>query len=108
MRFFEKPDFREEKEFQRFGKKLLFGLLVIVEVLILLDQVSIAVETHRWGTLLSTFGIEIVLTVSEAVKLFAVKGFRNKIYCYVIDFVAAFILTAVTAARTFAPSTSSF
>lgn len=96
MRFFEKPDFREEREFQRFGKKLLFGLLVIVEVLILLDQVSIAVETHRWGTLLSTFGIEIVLTVSEAVKLFAVKGFRNKIYCYVIDFVAAFILTAVT------------
>lgn len=95
-KFFEKPDFKEEKEFLSFGKRFLFALLVVVEILILLQQVSAAVAGKRWGSLAATLGIEVVLTVSEAIKLFAVKGFRNKIYCYVIDFVAAFILTAVT------------
>lgn len=95
-KFFEKPDFKEEKEFLSFGKRFLFALLIIVEILILLQQVSAAVAGKRWGALAATLGIEVVLTVSEAIKLFAVKEFRNKIYCYVIDFVAGFILTAVT------------
>ncbi len=96
LKFFEKPDFKEEKEFFLFGKRLIFILLVVVEFLILLPQISTAVNTRRWSSLAATLGVEVVLTVSEAVKLFAVKGFRNKIYCYIIDCVAAFVLTAVT------------
>ena len=95
-KFFEKPDFKEEERFFSFGKKLLFGILILVELLILLQQAGAAFRLHKWGALAATLGIEAVLTVSEAVKLFAVKEFKNKVYCYVIDCVAAFVLTGVT------------
>ena len=101
LRFFEKPDFRVEREFLAFGKRLLFTLLIVAEVLIFLQMLPLAFREHRWGALAATLGIECVLLVSEAVKLFAVRGFRNKIYCYVVDFVAAFILTAVTGGSTY-------
>ena len=96
FRFFEKPDFRVEKEFLAFGKKLLFTLLIIAELFVLLQMIPSAFREGRWAALAATVGIEAVLTVSEAVKLFAVRGFKNKICCYIIDFVAAFLLTAVT------------
>lgn len=96
MRIFEKPDFRVEREFLRFGKRLLFILLVLTELLVFLQMLPPAFRQNRWAALAATLGIEAVLSVSEAVKLFAVRGFRNKIYCYVVDFVAVFILTAVT------------
>ena len=95
-RFFEKPDFKDEENFLRLGRGLLFGILVFVEILILLQQAGRAVASHKWWWLAATLGVEAVLTISEAIKLFAVKGFRNKVYCYVIDFVAAFVLTGVT------------
>ena len=84
------------ERFFSFGKKLLFGILILVELLILLQQAGAAFRLHKWGALAATLGIEAVLTVSEAVKLFAVKEFKNKVYCYVIDCVAAFVLTGVT------------
>ena len=63
-----------------------------MELLILLQQAGAAFRLHKWGALAATLGIEAVL----AVKLFAVKEFKNKVYCYVIDCVAAFVLTGVT------------
>lgn len=96
LRFFEKPDFRVEKEFIEFGKRLLFAVLLIAEVLILLQFVPSAVRGRKWWALSAAIAIEIVLAVTEAVKLFAVRGFRNKICCYVIDFVAAFAITVLT------------
>lgn len=96
LKFLEKLDLREKDRMVRFGKWLLFALLILVEGLILLQQISASVQSGNWAALVAAIGIETVLTVSEAVKLFAVKGFRNKICCYLIDFVAAFVLTAVT------------
>ena len=88
-RFFEKPDFKDEENFLRLGRGLLFGILVFVEILILLQQAGRAVASHKWWWLAATLGVEAVLTISEAIKLFAVKGFRNGAfqspllkYCY--------------------------
>ena len=77
MRIFEKPDFRVEREFLRFGKRLLFVLLVLTELLVFLQMLPPAFRQNRWAALAATLGIEAVLSVSEAVKLFAVRGFRN-------------------------------
>lgn len=96
LKFLEKADFKEEERIVLLGKRLIFVFLIVAELLILFQPIGTVVSSHRWGAFVTTLGVEVVLTVSEAIKLFVLKGVRRKIPCYVIDCVAAFVLTAVT------------
>lgn len=95
-KYLEKTDVRHAALFVRFGKLLLFSLLVVTEILVLLQQLGIAVGTERTTVLFISLGVVAILTLSEAIKLFALKRFVGRAVCYGVDFLAMLALTVVT------------
>ena len=82
FRVFGKYDFRDKEQFIRFGKWLLFVLLIMLEFFMLLKHF----DTHGlldWKMLVAILVIEAVFTVSQALKLFVFK--TNKMRLYAID-----------------------
>ena len=75
----------------RWGNTVIFGLLLLVELLLLMNN---------WGTVF--FGIRAFwvllpvtafLAAENAVKLWAIKGFARRIPCYVLDILCLTVLT---------------
>ncbi len=95
IRLFGKYDIRDEQQFIKLGKWLIFIILVIMEGLIVLQHVDHFSERGGWGMLIAILAIETVLTLSEALKLFIVK--QGRVIFYVIDAAAAccFMFTTV-------------
>lgn len=88
MQLFGKYDFHNEKQFLSLAKWLVFIALIVMDAIMLLQQLSLLQEIGwvRFGLFLGT---EVLLTVSVALKLFAVKSDKGKIILYVLDGVAA-------------------
>lgn len=84
LRLFGKYDVRNEQQFIYFGKWLIFLVLVFVEILILLQRFYVFATHGGWGVLLSTLIVETVLTLSQSLKLFAVKNGKNRTAFYVL------------------------
>ncbi|MBQ8884806.1 MAG: sensor histidine kinase [Clostridia bacterium] len=95
-KYLEKMDVRQAAMFVRFGKWLIFSLLVFTELIVFLEQLSIAVSTGKSVALFIVIGVEALLTVSEALKLFVMRSLRGRAPCYGVDFLATLFLTALT------------
>ena len=71
------------------GKWVLFGLLVLVELLILLQHVENLILTKDWFTFTILFAAAFILTIAEAVKLFLWKQEHHRMVFYFIELGAA-------------------
>lgn len=78
------------------GKWVIFGLLLLVEVLILLQRVEMLILTKDWFTFFLLFGATLVLTVAEALKMFILKKEKYNFVFYGIEAVAACGFVVVT------------
>ena len=88
VRLFGKINFKNEAQFLYFGKWLVFFALLIIEVLMFVQQIDEFKGEKGWIKLVVLLSLAIVLTASEAVQLFAVRG-KAKFVFYSIDAVAA-------------------
>ena len=92
-KFFERIDLRDEKKIVTWGKRTIFTLLIIVELLIfvqMFDRSIPFVSPRFWVAL----GGILLLTVVETLKLFFVTGKTARVFCYVFDFTASFAIIA--------------
>ena len=55
------------------GKWVIFGLLLLVEVLLLLQHIEILVKTQNWVKFTILFAAALVLTIAESLKMFILK-----------------------------------
>ena len=82
-----KYDFHNEKSFLSFTKWLVFVALLVLDAVMILQQLS---TLHLgWLRFVLFLVTELVLTVSVALKLFAIKSDKGKIVFYVLDGIAA-------------------
>ena len=89
VRLFGKYDFRNEGQFISFCKWLLYILLLLVEGLVIWQQLTTAIDSGKWGMFVALLIVVAVLTLSEALMLFAVPRSRGKIVFYIFDALAA-------------------
>lgn len=85
VRLFGKYDFRNEKQFICFGKWLIFSLFLFVEGLIVLQQLDEALEKQKWWSFSIVLALCLALSVSVALKLFAIERNRDKVVFFVLD-----------------------
>ena len=95
----ESLNWRNAQTYFALGKILLFVFLLIIESFILIPQIVLARQTHSYAGLILVCVSVAVLTGAEIVRLAALKQFRAKLWCYALDSMAAFCLTAVTGSR---------
>ena len=88
LRLFEKYDIRNEAEFSRFGKWVIFIVLVLVETFILLQHFDLMTAVNL-PKLFAIIIVETVLTASEAVKLFVLKSGKVRMSFFVFDVLLA-------------------
>ncbi|MBO5736272.1 MAG: sensor histidine kinase [Clostridia bacterium] len=93
--FGDDESFQEDRLFF-IGKWVIFGLLLLVEVLILLQHMEILVKTKNWGKFTILFGASLVLTVAEALKMFILKKEKYNLVFYGIEALAACGFVVVT------------
>ncbi len=77
-----KYDFRDNGPVVVFGKWLLFGLLIVIEILILLEHFE-DYGKKAWNTFIFIIGLEVLLTLSQALKLFLFGS--KKMWLYELD-----------------------
>ena len=88
VHLFGKINFRNEAQFLYFGKWLVFFFLLTVEVLMILQKVDAFREDKGWIKLVVLLSLVTLLTTSEVIQLFAVRG-KARFVFYSIDAVAA-------------------
>lgn len=96
VQLFGKYDIRNEARFVYFCKWLIFALLLIVEAFVLLDAIEHWIAQGEWRPFVHIAALTMVLTASEGMKLFAVKGGGVRTIFYVIDAVAASLIIFFT------------
>ena len=96
IEFLKKPDFNQESSLVFFGKILLFSLLVFFEIVIIAQHAVEWANLDDWWRIGLTVFVELILTGTEAYKLFIVKSGTGKIVCYVLDFISSFLLVIIT------------
>ena len=89
VRLFGWDDVRSEEQFHRYGKKLFFILLVLVEVLVLLQRIGDFLNGGDLWSLLVSFAVTLTLTIPMALQLFAVKKEKGKTSFFITEAVAA-------------------
>lgn len=75
----------------KYGKVLIFVLLVAAEIV--LAAVSRNIRYGNVAALWVILPVEVVLMVENAIKLWALRSFRQKIFCYVLDTLLLLVLT---------------
>ncbi len=83
-----------EIELLKYGKPLIFVLLVTVEIILFVNNMNSIVTGVKvmWVLVL----LEALLLIENAVKLWALKTFRQRIICYVLDSLLLLLLTYFT------------
>ena len=79
------------------GKVLIFLALVLVEIIIAVDCRDTRVEGIR--ALLVILPVSAALAAENAVKLFALRSFKQRIVCYVTDLLFLLVLTYFSGGR---------
>lgn len=79
------------------GKVLIFLALVLVEIIIAVDCRDARVEGVR--ALLVILPVSAALAAENAVKLFALRSFKQRIVCYVTDLLFLLVLTYFSGGR---------
>ena len=85
VRLFGKYDIRNEAQFLFLGKWLIFATLLFVEALIVLQQLDLAMRAGKWWKPILFSSLGVVLSISFALKLFAIRGRGKKVVFYVLD-----------------------
>lgn len=88
VRLFDKLNFKNEELFLFFCKWMVFFALIIAELLMMLQMKNDFKKENGWITLVVLISLISVLTASEAVQLFAVRG-KVKFVFYAIDALTA-------------------
>lgn len=88
-RLFGEGEDLQEDRLLLIGKWVLFGLLVLVELLILLQRVENLILTKDWFTFSVLIAAAFILTVAEAVKLFFWTQEHHRMVFYFIEIGAA-------------------
>ena len=101
LRAFFRRLFGTEEEIQEdkllfIGKWIIFGLLLIVELLILLQHAERLVVTKNWWGFSTLFTATLILTGAEALKLFILKKAKYNFVFYGIEIFAACGFVAAT------------
>lgn len=95
-----KYNFRNEKQFSTFCKWFTFIVLVVVEILILLQQIDeYAVRGGDGKVIVALLLVEMMLTISQALKLFVVGKFWGRMLFYTFDAITACCFMFLTAQR---------
>ncbi len=89
VRLFEKYDIRNEAKFIQFGKWLIFIVLVFLEIFILLQHFSHLQGSDGLLMAILLICLEIVLTLAEALTLFAMNRGKGRTFFFVLDAIAA-------------------
>lgn len=92
-------DWRNANTYFDLAKILLFVFMLVIESFILIPQISYAKQNNLYTGLVLVSAAVLVLTAAEIVRLCGLKTFKAKLWCYVPEFLAAFMLTAVTGSR---------
>ncbi len=79
FRLFGKYNFRDKEQFVSFGKWLLFSLLLLMELLMLLRTFD-SYGWKDWKMPTAVFVIEVVFTISQALKLFVFRTDKMRLY----------------------------
>lgn len=87
VHLFGKYDIRNEAQFVKFCKWLIFSCVLLVEFLILVGGLRDAFELGKWWKFTLTLAVVLLLSVSEGMKLFVAKG-KARIIFYVLDAVS--------------------
>ena len=89
LRLFGRYDLRDKEQFIRFGKWLIFIILIMMELFVLLQHFANFVASGGWVRFFLLLALESTLTISQAMKLFVVKNNKVRIPFYVLDAIAA-------------------
>ncbi len=81
-------------EFIRVGKILIFCLLLVVEVIVAVNNAGMT--SLGFSALWVILPAEMVLTAENAIKMWGVKTFKQKIALYVLDVLLLLVLTYFT------------
>ncbi len=81
-------------EFLRVGKVLIFCLLLLVEVIVAVNNRTLV--TVGISALWVIIPTEVALAAENAIKMWGVKNFKQKIACYVFDVLFLLVLTYFT------------
>ncbi len=79
------------ENFVRLGKILIFVLMCVVEVILI--AVNARLYVNGIWALWVIVPVELILTVENAVKLWGLKKFDQRIFCYVLDSLLLLLLT---------------
>ena len=96
IEFLKKPDLNKETSLIFIGKLLIFSLLVFFEIVIIAQHASEWGNSEQWWRIGLTVFIELILTGAEAYKLFITRNKVERMLCYVLDFISAFLLVIIT------------
>ena len=89
LRLFGKYDIRNEAKFIQFGKWFIFTVLIFVEIFILLQYFGRAGKNLDFGITMLLVGAEFVLTLAEALTLFAMNRGASRTLFFIVDAIAA-------------------
>ena len=89
VRLFGKYDVRNEEQFIRFGKWLIFIVLCLMEILLFMQHLSEFIVEKKWVTMTFFLGVELLLTISEGMKLFVLKDGKVRKSVYGFGTIAA-------------------
>ena len=78
----------------RIGKVLIFCLLIVVEIVVAVNNRGLYLT--GFNALWVIIPAEVALATENAVKMWALKEFKHKIACYVIDVLLLLVLTYFT------------
>ena len=81
--------FGDEEQSKRFGKKLFFILLILVESLVLLQRIGAFLKNGELDNLLVAFAVMLTLTISMALQLFVAKTDKGRTIFYITEAVSA-------------------
>ena len=98
-RFFGKYDFRDKKFYERLGKRILFALVIFVQLLMLIDFVEVYTVLRNGWLFLWVSSLSAGLTFFEWLVLFVLKSPKWRAVCYVLLFFFTVGLTAHTGNR---------
>lgn len=88
IRLFGKYDLKNEQQFLRFGKWLIFIVIVLVELLIIGQALNEFFLKGSWKILVATLAMGTLLISSQVLKLFLSKKERIRSLFYLIDIIA--------------------
>lgn len=85
VRLFEKYDLKNEEQFLRFGKWLVFIVTVLVELLIVGQALGEFLTQGSWGILIATIAMGSILIINQVLKLFIPKEGKIRSVFYLVD-----------------------